>query len=320
MALSTDIKERIFAAADSLHAASETGEFPSIEAVRQESRAGMNNVVTAMKEWRQNQRKQIQAVREPLPADLNSALLSMGQSVWDTAQALANESLDAVRQAFEAEKDDLTQLSAEQSEAYEGIAIELEKAHERSARLERELAEAKTMIEGQTGVINQERDNLREAKEAQRLAEQRAEEIERRVADLRAELDRCHAEADKERSKAQQRQEQAEAALHAVKNEAAKALHAAQSETAAAQAALTKATDKAEDQRKQAEAEARRIAEQLTKAQSERDDATKAAAEAREHAAGLAGQLKAMQEQNAALLIAIKPQAPKAKKTPAAKD
>ena len=60
MALSQDIKERIFAAAGALHAASEAGEFPSVEAVRQESRAGMNNVVEAMKEWRQNQRKQVQ--------------------------------------------------------------------------------------------------------------------------------------------------------------------------------------------------------------------------------------------------------------------
>lgn len=295
MALSADIKERIFAAADSLHAASETGEFPSIEAVRQESRAGMNNVVTAMKEWRQNQRKQIQAVREPLPADLNSALLSMGQSVWDTAQALANESLDAVRQTFETEKDDLTQLSAEQSEAYEGLAIELEKAHERSARLERELAEAKTMIEGQTGVINQERDSLREAKEAQRLAEQRAEEIERRVADLRAELDRCHAEADKERSKAQQRQEQADSALHAVKNEAAEALHAA-----------TKATDKAEDQRKRAADEIHRCGEKLVRIEAERDAAQASAATAREEAATLRGQLEATKGQNADLLAVIK--------------
>ena len=58
----------------------------------------------------------------------------------------------------------------------------------------------------------------------------------------------------------------------------------------------------------------------MTKAQAERDDATKAATEARERAAGLAGQLQAMQEQNAALLAAIKPQGePKPKKTPPAK-
>ena len=58
----------------------------------------------------------------------------------------------------------------------------------------------------------------------------------------------------------------------------------------------------------------------MTKAQAERDDATKAAAEARERAAGLAGQVQAMQEQNAALVAAIKPQGePKPKKTPPAK-
>ena len=116
MALSQEIKERIFGAADALHAASETGEFPSVEAVRQESRAGMNNVVEAMKEWRQNQRKQVQAVREPLPVELHSVVLSMGQSLWETAQQLANESLDAAKVAFEAEKA-MIQLSVEQSDA-----------------------------------------------------------------------------------------------------------------------------------------------------------------------------------------------------------
>jgi hypothetical protein len=75
------------------------------------------------------------------------------------------------------------------------------------------------------------------------------------------------------------------------------------------------------EQRKQAATEAHRAAERLTKTQGERDTATKAAAEAREHAAGLAGQLKAMQEQNAALLAAIKPQGePKPKKSPPARN
>lgn len=58
-----------------------------------------------------------------------------------------------------------------------------------------------------------------------------------------------------------------------------------------------------------AEAEALRSAERMNQAQTERDGATKAAAEARERAAGLAGQLQAVQEQNAALLAVIKPPA-----------
>ncbi len=91
MALNQEIKERIFAAADELHAASPNGEFPNVEAVRQLSRAGMNNVVEAMKEWRAKQRKQVQAVREPLPAELHGVLQTAGQSLWETAQQLAKK-------------------------------------------------------------------------------------------------------------------------------------------------------------------------------------------------------------------------------------
>lgn len=58
-----------------------------------------------------------------------------------------------------------------------------------------------------------------------------------------------------------------------------------------------------------AEAEAFRSAERMNQAQTERDDAAKVAAEARERAAGLAGQLQVLQEQNAALLAVFKPQA-----------
>ena len=344
MALSQDIKERIFAAADALHAASGTGEFPSVEAVRQESRAGMNNVVEAMKEWRQNQRKQVQAVREPVPVELHGVVQSMGQSLWETAQQLANESLDAAKVAFETEKSDLIQLSAEQSEAYEAQAVELDKAQRRIAELERQAEAAKQQIEMTGTVLADTRDELRAAKQAADLANQKAEEVERRAAELRAELDHAHAEAETaaaqakatadslradadrlrtERDKAQQRQELAEA--EGVK--LAASLAAAQGETAKAQAALAGVTAKAEaaeqahqEQRKQVAAEAHRAAERMTKAQTERDDATKAATEARERAAGLAGQLQAMQEQNAALLAAIKPQGePKPKKTPPAK-
>ena len=58
-----------------------------------------------------------------------------------------------------------------------------------------------------------------------------------------------------------------------------------------------------------AEAEALRSVERMNQAQTERDDAAKVAAEARERAAGLAGQLQVLQEQNAALLAVFKPQA-----------
>jgi colicin import membrane protein len=344
MALSQDIKERIFAAANALHAANETGEFPSVEAVRQESHAGMNNVVEAMKEWRQNQRKQVQAVREPLPVELHGVVQSMGQSLWETAQQLANESLDAAKVAFETEKSDLIQLSAEQSESYEKQAAELEAAQARIAELERQATAATAAAQATGQELEATRSARLAAEQAAALANQKAEEIERRADELRAELNHAHTEAEAaataakatadslradadrlrtERDKAQQRHELVEA--EGVK--LAASLAAAQGETMKAQAALAGVTAKAEateqahqEQRKRAAEEVHRTAERMTKAEGERDDATKAAVEARERAAGLAGQLQAMQEQNAALLAAIKPQGePKPKKTPPAK-
>ena len=74
----------------------------------------------------------------------------------------------------------------------------------------------------------------------------------------------------------------------------------------AAQATLEAQAQAHADHRKMTAAEVQRLGEQLTNAQIERDQAAKAAAEARERAAGLAGQLEATQGQNAALLAAIK--------------
>lgn len=310
MALSNDIKERIFAAADRLHAASEAGEFPNVEAVRQESRAGMNNVVEAMKEWRQNLRKQVQAVREPLPVELHSVVQSMGQSLWETAQQLANESLDAAKVAFETEKSDLIQLSAEQSEAFETQAVELEKTETRVAELARELAAAKTQIEAAGNVITEIRDDLRVAQQKAELAGQKAEETERRAKELGEMLDRAHADADRLRQENIEARQQAAVEMEAVRVELVKAQ------------AKVEAVEKAHnEQRQQVATEAHRAAERMAKAQTERDDAIKVAAEARENAAGLAGQLQAVQEQNAAFLAVIKlPQVEaKAKKTPPVK-
>ncbi len=313
MAMSSEIKERIFAAADSLHAASETGEYPSVEAVRQESRAGMNNVVEGMKEWRQNQRKQVQAVREPLPVELHSVVQDLGQSLWETAQQLANESLDAAKVSFEMEKTDLIQLSAEQSEAYEAQALELTKAEIRIADLDSELQTARADIEEARSIATEMRDSLRETQQAVHLAEQRAEEVERRAGELRAELDHAHIEADSaataanaaadnlradadrvriERDKAQQRQELAEAES----TKLAAKLAEANAKTAKAEAAA----DNHSQQFYRATEEIHKAGEKLEAARAE-------VAKAREEVATLRGQLEATTTQNANLMAALKP-------------
>ena len=89
-------------------------------------------------------------------------------------------------------------------------------------------------------------------------------------------------------------------------------IEAAHAATQSARTDLAKALATAEvaetahaEQRKQAATAAHRAGEQMIKAQTERDEAVKAAAEARERAAKLVGQVEAMQQHNAALLGAI---------------
>lgn len=301
MALNQEIKERIFAAADELHAASPNGEFPNVEAVRQLSRAGMNNVVEAMKEWRAKQRKQVQAVREPLPAELHGVLQTAGQSLWETAQRLANESLEAARAAFEAEKTDLTELLAQQAAAFEAQTGELEAAQARIVELEAQAAAAIEQQQKQADELAELRTQHEDSQRRATLAEQKAQETEHRAAELRAELDRAHQDADRlrqERDEAKARRDQADVRAE----EALRQLAAGNAELAGLRAKMAAEAEQHAEQRKRAAEEVHRSAERMTKAESERD-------KAREDAAKLRGELEAVKTQNAALLAALKPAA-----------
>ncbi|HAT3423552.1 TPA: KfrA protein [Aeromonas hydrophila] len=204
MAVSHEVKERIIAAANSLYERSPTGEYPTVEAVRQESRAAMSTVVEVMKGWRESQRKQVQVVREPLPIPLQEHISTLGQSFWETAQQLANESLDAARAGFEAEKSDLLQLSAEQSAAFEQQAMALEAAQDQIAALEEQLALNAEISKSLTQQLEATRQQLQAAEQATALAQQRCEDTERRAAELRTELDHAHMEAEQSAAAAQQ--------------------------------------------------------------------------------------------------------------------
>jgi colicin import membrane protein len=346
MALSQDIKDRIFAAADELYAITTDGEYPNVEAVRQRSRAGMNNVVEAMKEWRQRQRTQVQAVREPLPADLQGVVQTMGQHFWETAQQLANESLDAAKIAFEAEKSDLVQLSNEQSEAYELQVIELSTARDRIVELERTIDQAAAAADVAARNIAESRDALLAAEQRVALAEQKAEDVEHRADDLRVELTHAHGEVDRLRLERDKAQERAEAGAIAAEKADARTeqvrelmtVHGAKADTTIEQlrlamadqveragiavadlrAELATARGKAdaaeqqhEEQRKRAAEEVQRIAERMTKAETERDNSRAAVAEAREEAATLRGQLDATKAMLATLTGAPPTPAPK---------
>lgn len=284
--MNQEIKDRIFAAADALFADSTTGDFPNVEAVRQKSRANMNYVVEALKEWRQRQRQSVQAVREPLPDQLRDTVLTMGHAIWETAQHLANDALEAARTAFEAEKADLAKLSDEQSEAFEALRTELETTQAKLETAETALARETE----QNSRLQTENDQLRIDSEKQSA---RVTEITRRADDLSAELARVHAEFDAERQRYQQDASRLSAEIER-----------SRSETEAARTAAAGEIETLRTELQQCRAE---LAATKTKAEAERDQLRKETADAREAAAALRGQLEAINAQNAALLAALKP-------------
>lgn len=192
--MNQEIKDRVFKAADQLYAESGTNEFPTVDQVRQVSRASMNSVVEALREWRQKQRTVVRSVIEPLPESLHLAVFELGQNVWKIAQDKANEALELARASFEAEKLDLARLSNEQSNAFESLSEEMDQVKSDAAKVAKELLEAKQIIQAQVVQLAQQQERLG-------LAEARTQEIEKRADGLQAELERVHTETREEQQK-----------------------------------------------------------------------------------------------------------------------
>ncbi|MGA3984206.1 DNA-binding protein [Ralstonia nicotianae] len=294
-----DVRERIIATANELFEQSGRATMPTVDTVRRQARVDMNAASAVMREWRRAQTAQAAPVAVSVPEVVQQASSAAVAAIWQQAQELANESLRNAQAAWETERAELDGMRAELAEAFERQAGELDAAG-------KALAAAHADAEQQAQELAATRQQLAEAISRADKAEARITEIEHRAADLRAELDRAHADADRLRA------EQVEA-----QKKAASEIETAHATTEATRAELVKVQAKAEaqaeaqaeahaEQRKQAAQEAHRAAERLTKTQTERDEAQKATAEARERAAGLAGQLEAVQQQNAALLAAFK--------------
>lgn len=294
MALSSDIRDRIFAAADELHRSGPTGEYPKIEAVRQLSRAGMQNVVEGMKEWRAAQHKQVQAVREPLPMELLGEAQGLGLKYWETAQRLANASLEAAKASFETEKRDMDAISAEQAEAFDTQSAELTAALNRITELDRHADATAASAAALTLQLDESREALVVAEQRAAIAEHKAAEVERRAADLRTELTHAHGEAERLLAELVKAQDRADAAGVLIER--------ADARTEQLRESLTSQIGKAELTIVELRAS-------LGAHAAERDKAREAVAIAREDAAGLRGQLEAIKTQNAAILFALKPAA-----------
>lgn len=293
--LPLDSRERVFAVANQLFEESARQTMPTVDQVRRMAKVDMHTATAAMREWRRQQTAQAAPIAVAVPEVVARANEQAIALVWTQAQELANKSLREAQSAWDAERAELDQMRIELSDAFESQADELELARSRIEALGNEARDTAAIAATELQKVRDElagvRVELAKATTRAERAEATSAELENRVADLRSELERAHADVDQMRAEIRRTTGEGEGLrneLAAVKAKAEAADHAHQ------------------EHRKEAAKEAPRGAEKILAAARERDELGKVAADARETAARVAGQLEAIQAQNAALMDTLR--------------
>tara|TARA_R110001583_G_scaffold195554_1_gene376088 strand:+ start:21667 stop:22581 length:915 start_codon:yes stop_codon:yes gene_type:complete len=293
--LSLDARDRVFAAANQIFDESDRQTMPTVDQVRRLAKVDMHAATAAMREWRRQQTAQAAPIAVTVPEVVAKANEQAVAQLWTQAQDLANRSLREAQSAWDAERAELDQMRIELSDAFESQADELELAKSRIEALENEAHETAAIAAAELQKLRDELAQVRSELGAVTTRAERAEatsaELEHRVADLRSELERAHTDVDQGRAD--------------IKRMAAEA-EGLRGELATVKAKAESADQAHQEYRKEAAKEAQRCTEQVLAAAKEREELGKVTADARETAARLAGQLEAVQAQNAALMETLR--------------
>lgn len=187
--IAADIRARILAAAEELYAERDYETFPTVDQVRRAARADMNAASVVMREWRRQKTAAAAPTAVTIPDALQQASAQGLAAIWQQAQALANEALDAAKVAWEREREDFETLRTELVEAYEGQGQELEQAGTALQSLQARFDEAEKQAAA-TAVEAQK--TLEEALRRAERAETRIEEMTRQAQALSAERDQAN--------------------------------------------------------------------------------------------------------------------------------
>jgi chromosome segregation ATPase len=261
-------------------------------------------------------KKEIPMTQSTIPADVRERIIAAAVDLFEQTARQTMPTVDAVRRAARVDMNAASSVMKEwrraQTAQAEPVAVAVPESVQKAGN-----AALATIWQQAQELANESLRSAQAAWETERsdldaMRQELADAFERQA----DELDKAHAAADRLRTENTEAHQKVAAEL-----EAARAAESAARTELMMMQAKAEATEQIHaEKRKQAAAEAHRVAEKLTKVQGERDAAAQATAEARERAAGLAGQLQAIQEQNAALLASIQPQGePKPKRTPSAK-
>ncbi|WP_426078826.1 DNA-binding protein [Janthinobacterium sp. PSPC3-1] len=214
MTLSPEVYERISTAADALHAQGGGQAFPTVDAVRKAARVSMNDASAGMREWRRSHTVQAGMAATSVPDKIRGAGLAALAGVWNEAQALAGESLRLAHMAWEAERGEAETLARQMADAYEAVLAELQACQGQLASTQ---GEVRDLVQQKETMAT----TLAEAQAAAALAAARAQEIERRALELRAELDHAHQATAQARAELAQAHVTSRNEMNAAKAEAA---------------------------------------------------------------------------------------------------
>jgi colicin import membrane protein len=268
MEISSEIRTRIIAAADKLFDEAAREKFPPVDQVRRLAKADMNTTSAVMKDWRRQQTAASPGVAAiEVPARIQEVFRNALAEAWQAALDMTNETLNAAQQAWESERQEAELLRGEVSEAYEVQAKEFDEVRQQlAAALDR--AEAAEMLQSE------------QAKELLALGTAKSQ-LTNHVEQLTSKLDMNKGKLDATRS---------ELALVQAK---------ADMKVSKAVERYKEAALRLDDVLGEMEGLKRESAEAIRKA-------NRATRDAREHAAGLAGQLEALKAHNRELMAALK--------------
>lgn len=224
MEVNQETRAKVMAAANQLYERSDRAVMPRVDEVRSLAKVDMNAASTVMKEWRRMQTTTPSVAATSIPDRLRQSYESALATLWSEAQEIANEALKAAQTSWDVERAEADALRDEVSSAYEAQASQLRdalaKINDLSALLEQ--ASVKSAEDAQIlAVVTRERD---EALTRAALAEQKAHDLEARVADLKGECDRAYADSNRlrtERDEADLQIRSAQARVDQAKEDAA---------------------------------------------------------------------------------------------------
>ena len=132
---------RIEQAANELYVENNQERFPTVDAVRRRAKVDMNTASLVMKDWRKKQLSKAAPAVVDVPKELSEIFSHSIKSIWEQAQAIANESLKLAQQNWENERQEAEGMTAEISKAFDEQTLQLEEAAKENSKLKEQLRE-----------------------------------------------------------------------------------------------------------------------------------------------------------------------------------